>query len=61
MSKNKKGFIHYCCVSVNEGLNTNLSTSNLLLDEFDRKVFQKCSFCHCAIEIRKSFTKKKRL
>ena len=51
MSKNKKGFIHYCCVSINEGLNTDLSTSDLLLDEFDKKVFQKCSFCHCTIEI----------
>ena len=59
MSKNKKGFIYYCRVSVNEGLNTDLSTSDLLLDEFDKKVFQKCSFCDCTIEIKKAFTKKK--
>ena len=36
-----------------------MSTSDLLLDEFDKKVFQKCSFCDCTIEIKKAFTKKK--
>ena len=59
MSKNKKGFIHYCRVSVNDGLNTDLSTTDLLLDKFDKRVFQKCCFCLCTIEIKKAFTKKR--
>ena len=37
--QNKKGFIYYCRVSVNDGLNTNLCNSDLLLDKFDEKVF----------------------
>ena len=59
MSKNRKGFIHYCRVSVNDGLNTDLSTSDLLLDKFDKEIFQNCRFCHCTIEIKKAFAKKK--
>ena len=59
MSKNRKGFIHYCCVSVNDGLNTDLSTSDLLLDKFDKEIFQNCRFCHCTIQIKKAFAKKK--
>ena len=58
MSKNRKGFIHYCCVSVNDGLNTDLSTSDLLLDKFDKEIFHNC---HCTIEINKAFTKKRLL
>ena len=57
MFRNKKGFIHYCCVSVNDGLNIDLSTSDLLLGKFDKKVFQDCCFCHCISEIKKTFTK----
>ena len=59
MSKNRKGFIHYCRVSVIDGLNTDLSTSDLLLDKFDKEIFQNCRFWHCTIEIKKAFTKKK--
>ena len=59
MSKNRKGFIHYCRVSVNDGLNTDLSTSDLLLDKFDKEIFQNCCFCYCTIEIKKDFTRKK--
>ena len=57
MFRNKKGFIHYCCVSVNDGLNIDLSTSDLLLGKFDKKVFQDCCFCHCISKIKKNFTK----
>ena len=57
MFRNKNGFIHDCCVSVNDGLNIDLSTSDLLLGKFDREVFQDCRFCHCISEIKKTFTK----
>ena len=56
MSLHKKYFIHYCPVSVREGLNTELPTTDLMLRKFDEKVFQRCGFCHCTIEIKKAFT-----
>ena len=37
MSLNKKSFIYYCRVNVSEGLNTELSTSQLMLEKYDRK------------------------
>ena len=55
MSLNKKNFIYYCRVSVGEGLNTELSTSQLMLEKYDTKVYQKCRYCHCVIEIEKAF------
>ena len=40
MFRNKKGFIYYCPISVKDGLNINLSTSDfLLLRKCDKKVF----------------------
>ena len=39
MFRNKKGFIYYCPISVKDGLNINLSTSDLLLSKCDKKVF----------------------
>ena len=56
MSLHKKYFIHYCPVSVREGLNTELPTTDLMLRKFDEKVFQRCGFCDCTIEIKKAFT-----
>ena len=52
----KKCFIHYCRVSVSEGLNTQLFTRKLMLGNYDKKVYQKCRYCHCVIEIKKAFT-----
>ena len=40
MSLHKKYFIHYCRVSVSNKLNTELTTSDLMLRKFDEKVFQ---------------------
>ena len=48
-------FIHYCCVAVSEGLNTDLITSELMLDKYNKEVYQKCRYCHCVIEIKKVF------
>ena len=55
MSLNKKYFIHYCRVSICEGLNTELCTSELMLGKYDKKVYQKCKFCYYVIEIKKAF------
>ena len=53
----EKGFIHYCCVSVNDALNTELSTSDLLLEKFNKEIFKSCTYCHCVCEIKKAFTR----
>ena len=42
MPLHKKYFIHYYRVNVSEGLNTELSTSDLMLEKFDKEVFQRC-------------------
>ena len=46
MSINKKSFIHYCRVSVREGLNIELETSELMLEIFNKEVYQGCKHCH---------------
>ena len=50
-------FIHYCRVAVSEGLNTDLITSELMLDKYNKEVYQKCRYCHCGIEIKMAFKK----
>ena len=55
MFLDKKYFIHYCRVRVKEGLNTDLSTSQLMLDTYDKEVYQRCRYCCCVIEIKKAF------
>ena len=37
MSINKKGFIHYCCVSVSKGFNTELEDTELMLQNLIKK------------------------
>ena len=58
MPLNKKYFIYYCRVNVSESLNTELSTSELMLGEYDQEVHQKQRYCHCVIEIKKAFKEK---
>ena len=55
-SLNKKYFFYYCQVSIKEGLNTELSTTKLMFEKYDKKVYQRCRYCHCTIEIKKAFT-----
>ena len=55
MPLSKKYFIYYCCISVSEGLNTTLSHSQLTLEKYNKKIYQKCRFCCCVIEIKKTF------
>ena len=54
MPSNRKYFIYYCRVSVQEGLNTDLNSSELMLGKYDKEVYRKCH-CHCVIEIKKAF------
>ena len=55
MPLNDKYFIHYCRVAVSEGLNTDLITSELMLDKYNKELYQKCRYCHCVIEIKMAF------
>ena len=41
MSFSKKYFIYYNRVSVSEGLNTELCTSELMLDKYDKEMYQR--------------------
>ena len=59
MSFNKKHFIYYNRVSVSEGLNTELCTSELMLDNYDKEIYQRCRYCCCVIEIKKAFKEDK--
>ena len=58
MPLNKKYFIYYCRVNVSEDLNTELSTSELMLSEYNKEVYQKYRYRHCVIEIKKAFKEK---
>ena len=42
-------------LSVKEGLNTDLKTSELMLGKYDKEVYQKCQYCHQIIKIKKGF------
>ena len=57
MPSNKKYFIFYCRISVKEGLNSDLKTSELILGKYDKEVYQKCQYCHQVIKIKKGFKK----
>ena len=51
MSSSKKYYIYYHRVSIQEGLNIELNTSELMLGNYDQEIYQKCKYCHCVIEI----------
>ena len=55
MPSNKEYFIYYWCISVKEGLNADLKTSELMLGKYDKDVYQKCQYCHQVIETKKGF------
>ena len=57
MPSNKIFFIYYCRISVKEGLNTDLKTSELMLGKYDKEVYRKCQYCHQVIEIKKVLEK----
>ena len=51
----KKYYIYYHRVSAQEGLNIDLNTSQLMLGNYNKEIYQKCTYCHCVIEIKKGF------
>ena len=55
MPLNKKYFVYYCRLSVIEGLNKDFSTSQLLLDKYNKRIYESCQHCHCVTEIKKGF------
>ena len=55
MSSSKKYYIYYHCVSIQEGLNIELNTSELKLGNYGKEIYQKCKYCHCVIKIKKGF------
>ena len=55
MSLSKKYYIYYHGVSTQEGLSINLNTSELMLGKYNRKIYQKCKYCHSVIEIKNDF------
>ena len=59
MPLHKRYFIHYYRVSISEGLNTELSTSDLMLEKFD-KYFRDVVFAIVQLKLRKLLLKKKR-
>ena len=42
-------------LSVKEGLNTDLKTSELMLGKYVKEVYQKCQYCNQIIKIKKGF------
>ena len=55
MSLSEKYYIYYHRVSTQEGLNIDLNTSQLMLGNYNKEIYQKCTHCHCVIEIKKGF------
>ena len=55
MSSSQKYYIYYHRISIQEGLNTELNTSELMLGNYDKKIYQKYKYCHCVIQIKKGF------
>ena len=52
---NYKSFLYYSCISVSGGLNTELKTSELCLERYDKEIYKKCGQCRQVIEIKKIF------
>ena len=40
-------------------MNIELETSELMLEKFDKEVYQRCKHCHCTLEIIKTFKEDK--
>ena len=55
MSSSQKYYIYYHRISIQGGLNTELNTSELMLGNYDKKIYQKYKYCHCVIQIKKGF------
>ena len=51
--RNYKSFLYYSRISVSEGLNTELKTSELCLERYDKEIYKKCGHLRQVIEIKK--------
>ena len=58
MFLSKKYFIYYHRVSTQEGLNIDLNTSEFMLGNYNKEIYQKCKYCHCVIDKKKTVLKK---
>ena len=55
MPLSRKYYIFYHCASTQEGLNIDLNTSQLMLGNYNKEIYQGCTSYHCVIEIKKGF------
>ena len=55
MSLSKKYYIYYHRGNTQEGLNIDLNTSELMLGNYNKKFYQKCTYSHWVNEIKKVF------
>ena len=55
MPLSKKYYIYYHHGNTQEGLNIDLNTSELMLGNYNKEFYQKCTYFHCVIEIEKAF------
>ena len=52
---NYKSFLYYSCISVSGELNTELKTSELCLERYNKEIYKKCEHCRQVIKIKKMF------
>ena len=53
--KKHKIFFYYCRMSIKQGLNTELSDSDLAIGIYDKDLFQEYNVCYRVYEIKKAF------
>ena len=53
--KKHKMYFYYCRMSIKEGLNTELSDSDLTIGKYNKDLFQECNFYYRVYEIKKAF------
>ena len=51
----RKSFLHYSCLGVSEGLNTETDELEMNLSQFNKDIFKKCLYCQQAFAIKKNF------
>ena len=52
--------MYYSCLSVSEGLDTETNELQINLERFDKDIVKKCTYCHQAFAIKKTFEKDKK-
>ena len=49
LNRNKTRKEIVCRISIKDGFNTDLKTSELMLGKYDKEVYQSCRYCHQVI------------